>query len=226
MKHPNILAIAMICLSAFLYGQALSQWHYSTPNCTIALEPVVLEEVKGTVIFTSIEVIETTESAPIPDPTPTPIPDPIPETPQYVYYDLPLSDQLQEYTQDLCKAMEVDYPLVLAIMSEESWFDPKAISPTDDWGIMQINSSNHLWLERELGITDWLDPQQNIYAGIYILSLYSYLEDRQAIAMFFNSGPSTGKSNLKKGIFTGYSVDVMTALADLETRIREVNFSD
>lgn len=139
----------------------------------------------------------------------------------YVYYDIPLSLSLQEYTQGLCDLYQVSYPLVLAIMNTESYFDSQVISGentngTTDWGIMQINSNNHSWLEEKLGITNWLDPVQNILAGVYILSLYSYLEQPQLMAMYYNSGPSGGQKNREQGYFTDYSCALMVALEDLE----------
>lgn len=80
----------------------------------------------------------------------------------YVYYNVPLSDEIQRYTQDICKVYGVNYAHVLATMKQESNYMPTAVSPingngSQDWGIMQINSGNHNWLEVELGITDWLD---------------------------------------------------------------------
>lgn len=116
----------------------------------------------------------------------------------------------------------MQYTHVLATMKQESQFTPSAISPinhngSQDWGIMQINSGNHKWLEDELGITDWLDLRQNILAGIYILSHYNYHGDHfQAIAMCYNIGPSQGQSNYKQGIYTTYSYEALAKLEELE----------
>lgn len=142
----------------------------------------------------------------------------------YVFYNVPLSDEIQRYTQDLCDAFGVQYAHVLATMKQESEYTPTAVSPingngTQDWGIMQINSGNHKWLEGELGITDWLDIRQNILAGIYIMSHYNHHGDNfQAIAMCYNSGPSKGRSNYEKGIYTTYSYEAMEELQELEER--------
>lgn len=142
----------------------------------------------------------------------------------YVFYNVPLSDDIQRYTQELCDAFGVRYTHVLAIMKQESEYTPTAISPingngTQDWGIMQVNSGNHKWLEQELGITDWLDERQNILAGIYILSHYNYYGDNfQAIAMGYNSGPSKGRTNYEKGIYTTYSYEALEELQELEAR--------
>lgn len=143
------------------------------------------------------------------------------------YYDVPLSFQLQEYTQELCEEMGVHYPLVLAIMAQESGFNPSAISPANnngsrDFGLMQINSRNHQWLESVLDVSDWLDPRQSILAGIYILSLYDdWQEDYQTIAMLYNTGPTGGKSYLESGTFSEYSYQVMGKLEEIQSTTKE-----
>lgn len=89
-------------------------------------------------------------------------------------YNVPLDDALQRYTYNLCVDYEIEeyYPLVLAVMWRESEFVPTIISKTNDYGLMQINKINHKWLSEELGITDFLDAEQNIHAGVFMLSLY------------------------------------------------------
>ncbi len=158
--------------------------------------PVVEEEIVAEVLQTSATIIPPENS--------------------YHYYNIPLSQELQEYTQELCLEMGVHYPLVLSIMAQESYYTAEAISTTEDYGLMQINLCNHAWLEEELGITDWLDSKQNILAGIYILSLYGHFgEDYQRIAMWYNS-PKKGKEYETTGIFTSYSYGVMKNLEELE----------
>lgn len=151
---------------------------------------------------------------------------PLVEDSTSLYYNVPLSDELQIYTQELCFALGVSYPLVLAIMDIESRFQGNIVSPlnsngTQDYGLMQINSGNFLWLSEELGVSDFLEPYQNIYCGVYILSLFSYLEDPQIIAMYYNSGMGQGKKNVQKGIFTLYSTLVVEKIEEIEGRVRE-----
>jgi len=100
----------------------------------------------GTVVLPQVSV-----PSPCPSEAPPPeyqaIPEPEEQESGYVLYDVPLSEELQHYTQDLCKQYNVSFPLVLAIMTKESTFRPDVVSGTDDYGIMQINSCNHEWLE-------------------------------------------------------------------------------
>lgn len=164
--------------------------------------------------------------APILVATSPPTPEPLPETPKepesrYVIYDVPLSKELQRYTQDVCEEYGVNYPLVLAIMKQESEFRTDAISTTGDHGIMQINAGNHEWLEGVLGITDWLDPEQNILAGVYVLSQIDY-DDPHQILMSYNCGPSGAKNLWADGIYsTAYSRAVVENLNGLEVMTLE-----
>lgn len=135
----------------------------------------------------------------------------------YTIYDVPLSEELQRYTQDVCDEYGVSYPLVIALMKKESEFLPDTVSATNDYGIMQINRGNHEWLEGELGITDWFDPQQNILAGVYVLSRLNGYGDVHQILMCYNCGPSGAKNLWAEGIYTtAYSRAVVEIMDGLE----------
>lgn len=146
-----------------------------------------------------------------------------PALPPVIFYDVPLSTELQEYAYYLCHEMSVHYPLAIAVMQKESGFDSERVSQvnkngTTDHGIMQITSSNHDWLEQEIGITDWLDPEQNILAGVFILSIHTHYQDHHQILMAYNSGAGGAKDNFwDYGIYTNsYSEQVMEIMEGLE----------
>lgn len=124
-----------------------------------------------------------------------------------------LTEELQEFIYYICSGYNVDFALVLAVIKVESGFDIQAVSSTNDYGLMQINQRNHSWLTEELGITDYLDPYQNIYAGIFILRmLFERHNDVNKVLMAYNMG-ETGASRLwEKGIYeTDYIQEVLTA---------------
>lgn len=83
---------------------------------------------------------------------------------------IPLSEELQEYTWNLANEYGLSYDLVIAVMKQESNFNPNLISKTKDYGLTQVNKVNHNRLKQELKITDFLDPKQNIQAGVFILN--------------------------------------------------------
>lgn len=158
-------------------------------------------------------------SAP-PTPAPAPLPAPEPTSPSeapvrhrddIVTQGRLLSYDLQEIMQDCCDEYEVPYALALAIAEVESHFDPDAVSPTGDYGLMQINQINHEWLQ-EIGL-DPLTHAGNIEAGIYIISenLQNY-EDTELALMAYNSGPTGAKKLWDAGTYhTDYSRKVMAA---------------
>ena len=84
-------------------------------------------------------------------------------------YDVPMSDELQRYIREQAERQGVPFEIALAVIERESSYQPDAVSDTGDFGLMQINICNHRWLYEELGITDVMDPEQNIEAGLYIL---------------------------------------------------------
>ena len=115
----------------------------------------------------------------------------------------------------------VDYELVLAIIQNESGGDPNAISATGDYGLMQINKCNHAWLAENYGLTDMLDPKQNVIAGITILAtLYQSGDNTEAglhkILMAYNMGPGGAAEAWAAGRYTSaYSRTVMETWAAL-----------
>lgn len=127
--------------------------------------------------------------------------------------DIPLSDELQKFTYDTCKAYNVDYDLVLAIMAVESGYNAAAISSNgEDYGLMQINKINHNWLA-EKGLTDMLDAKQNITAGIMILAkLGENCHTTESLVMAYNMGESKAKKYLAKGKTTEYAKKVLDAI--------------
>lgn len=123
-----------------------------------------------------------------------------------------LAYDLQEIMQDQCERYGVPYALALAIAEVETHFDPDAVSPTHDCGLMQINQCNHEWLQG-LGM-DPLTHAGNIEAGVYIIGSYldRYGDTEQAL-MAYNNGPTGARKLWDAGVYqTDYTRKVMTAL--------------
>jgi membrane-bound lytic murein transglycosylase MltF len=91
-------------------------------------------------------------------------------------YDVPLLQELQEFTFNQCLKHDLSYSLVLAIMKTESNFNTMLVSSTNDYGLMQINKINHKWLSETICIEkfDPHNPYHNIEAGIWFLA---YIRD-------------------------------------------------
>lgn len=143
------------------------------------------------------------------------------------YYDIPLSKDLQLYTYNKCVEYGIPdhYELVLAMMWQESDYTANLISPTDDYGIMQINSCNHSWLVDLLGPTNFLDASDNINAGVYVISklLIKYDDEHKAL-MSYNMGEYGASLNWQAGNYTSnYSRGVVAKREAIEANNYNAN---
>lgn len=128
------------------------------------------------------------------------------------YYNVPLDMDLQDYIRQECIDAGLDMKLVLAIMKVESNFNPELISCTDDFGLMQVNKINFEEVERELGLTNMLDPYQGAKAGIFLLSKLKWNESEHQMLMAYNIGVAGAQRLWKQGIYeTDYSKKVLKA---------------
>lgn len=118
------------------------------------------------------------------------------------YFNVPLSQELQDYIRSVSDEYDVPMELILAMIDVESTFDPNTISGTDDYGLMQINSINFESLSEGLGVTNFLDPKQNILCGTYIISqhLRATGGDVTKAIMYYNNGPTGAEILWKQGI--------------------------
>ena len=136
-------------------------------------------------------------------------------------YDIALPETLQEHTYRLAEEYGIEqyYNVILALMWTESRFNPDAVSGTSDYGIMQINKWNHGWLQEELGITDFMDPYQNIEAGIKILSMHIHkYDDLHRALMAYNMGEGNAKKNWNKGRYSSkYSRQIINVAEELDS---------
>ena len=108
------------------------------------------------------------------------------------YYNVPLDMDLQDYIREECIDAGLDMKLVLAIM--------------------QVNKVNFEEVERELGLTNMLDPYQGAKAGIFLLSKLKWNESEHQMLMAYNIGVAGAQRLWKQGIYeTDYSKKVLKA---------------
>lgn len=129
----------------------------------------------------------------------------------FIPLDVSLNEDLQEFSFYLSSACDMDFTFIMALMKQESDFQSNIVSATNDYGLMQINEINHTYLKEQLGISDFLDPYENIKAGMFILrKLFEKYETPEKVLMAYNMG-ETGASQLwEQGIFeTNYTKNVL-----------------
>lgn len=140
------------------------------------------------------------------------------DTADVFLFDVPLSDSLQRYIYEICADENVPVTLVMAMIEHESGFDPEAVSPTDDYGLMQINAVNHEWLKEEYRCADMMNPYQNVFCGISIISSYidKYGELDKAL-MAYNMGNYGAQKAWKNGVTSiAYSEEILSLMKEYE----------
>ena len=131
----------------------------------------------------------------------------------YVYFDVPLEDELQEYIFDICKDYGVDPELIVSMIFHESNFDSAAIGTNDSgysYGLMQIMPRWNQARMEKLGCLDLLNPYQNVLVGVDLMA--EYIEKGYGIEwalMAYNGGPSYANRKAAEGVVSGYATRIM-----------------
>jgi len=132
---------------------------------------------------------------------------------KFVSMKIPLNVEMQLYTQELCDYYNVPYEVVLGVIDVESDFRLDIKSITNDYGLMQINGGNFDWLSETLGVTDLLDPKQNILCGVYILADLMNEYEGHLVFMGYNYGEGGMLRAVGKGYYSSpYSREVVVEI--------------
>ena len=129
------------------------------------------------------------------------------------YFNVPLSHSLQQYIYEICADNDLSVSLVIALIDQESNFNPECVSDTNDYGLMQINECNFQWVKEDYNSVDMFNPYQNVYCGINILAgyLHKYDDDYTKALMCYNLGEYGASKAWENGIFcTDYTKAVET----------------
>lgn len=123
-------------------------------------------------------------------------------------YNINLSKELQIYAYNMATRYGVPYELFLAMMYVESGFQANKISSTNDYGMCQINKGNHAYLTKQLGVTNFLDPYQNIQAGAFFLARYfkswgATVSDKATLELHALNSYNRGDGSYKKYLANG-----------------------
>ncbi|MGN0348199.1 MAG: transglycosylase SLT domain-containing protein [Roseburia sp.] len=140
---------------------------------------------------------------------------------------LPLAVDMEEEQQKeiyrICTEYSIDFALVMAMIKHESGYQSDAISQTSDYGLMQINKVNHAWLSESVGVTDYLNPYENVQAGCFLLrQLFEKYHDIDMVLMAYNMGEEGAAQLWEKGTFsTDYTSKVMNTQQDFIKQLNE-----
>lgn len=133
-------------------------------------------------------------------------------------YDVPLEPELQDYINQLCDDYNVDMPLVLAVIGQESNYNAGALGDDgNSIGLMQIQPQYHQQRMDRLGVTDLLDPYQNVTVGIDLLAeLINENKGAEWAVIAYNAGAGTADYHKTIGTRTEYVEGVMKLMEEIK----------
>lgn len=101
---------------------------------------------------------------------------------------LPASIPYRDLVAKYCQQYQMDWKLVAAVIRVESNFNPEAVSPAGAQGLMQLMPS----VQKDEGVTNPFDPDQNIAAGVRFLKkmLDAFEGDLELGLAAYNAGLS------------------------------------
>lgn len=134
------------------------------------------------------------------------------------YYDVPLDVDLQNHILILCEAYEVDPAIVIGMIQKESMFRADVVGDSGrSYGLMQIQPRWHAERMERLGVTDLLDPYQNIRVGVDFLSeLIDHYKSVDYALIAYNGGPAQANKHRSAGTVSGYVRAVKDAANQLK----------
>lgn len=131
--------------------------------------------------------------------------------PQFIALPVALPVDIQQSIASVCDEYNISFSFIMAMIYTESRFQVNAKSRYGDYGLMQINKMNHAWIAKATGVTNFLDPIQNVTAGCYMLAqLFEKYEEPHLVLMAYNLGEQKAKSLWKQNIYsTAYSRQIV-----------------
>lgn len=147
---------------------------------------------------------------------------------QKLIEDCLLSAELQWIAYDAIQESGIIKPSTFfALMEHESGFQTNAISPTDDYGLCQVNACTIPYLSRELGITsvyELLDGETCIRASIALLEYNAdYASSEAAILSMYHMGVG-GYSNWLQ-TSGGYATTPALEILEMSAKYKELDLS-
>ena len=135
------------------------------------------------------------------------------------YFDVNLSEDLQDHIFEECKKYDIDPAIVVAMIAKESVYNPDAIGDGgNSLGLMQIQPRWHRERMKKLGTTNLFNPYQNVTVGIDLLAeLFATGKSTEWVLMAYNGGRSYANEKLALGIVSDYANTVMTNARLLNT---------
>lgn len=141
-------------------------------------------------------------------------------------YNIKLPVEQQKHVYNMCRTYGVQYELLLAVMYVESGYNPNAIGGGNSYGLCQIHISNFTNLRNKLGVSNFLDPYDNIKAGAYMLAIYmgsgrKMSTDQTTIEVYALNSYNMGEGSYYRNCYSKGIVDrhYSTTVINLRNRL-------
>ncbi len=214
LRRQRILSIVMNTVTAATIGLALAflAW-WAFLSSPVAAAPVAPEEVDKLAPMIEEPTLGDPEADKPAEETTT-----APAAP--ALYDVPLAEDVQRHIMLTCEQYEIDPAIILAMIQRESRYKASAIGDSGkSFGLLQIQKRWHTERMDKLGITDLLDPLQNVTVGIdYLAELMDRGRGIEWALMAYNGGPSYANKLAAKGIVSTYAQAILDNSQALELK--------
>lgn len=126
-------------------------------------------------------------------------------------WDVPLEKDLQLFIADLCEEMSIEPELVLAMIEQESQWNPEAVGDGgNSLGLLQIQPRWHSARMDKLGCTDLFNPYENVKVAIDILAeKMAAGKGTEWALMAYNGGNQYANNLVAQGKVSGYAKEVL-----------------
>ena len=153
-------------------------------------------------VFTPPKEIEAVVSVVEPvEPIPTPEIEPV------LIYDVPLDEELQLFIIEQAEAHDIDPAIIVSMAKRESTYRADVVGDGgNSFGLLQVQPRWHQERMDRLGVTDLLDPYQNVTVAIDYLS--ELIERDKGIAWAL-AAYNAGASGANKGYGMDYATEVL-----------------
>ena len=142
--------------------------------------------------------------------------------PEETFYSVPLNAEIQTCIKALCEEKGIDPAIIIAMAEVESNYNSDAIGDGgNSFGLMQIQPRWHSERMATLGVTDLLDPKQNVTVGIDILAelVAKYDGNIEMALVAYNAGPTGAYRHwFSRGV---YSSDYSTKVLEISSKLKE-----
>ena len=131
--------------------------------------------------------------------------------PAVVRYPVPLDDDLQEFIVRECGFQGVDPSIIFAMIDRESDFDIDAVGDRGkSFGLMQIQPRWHQARMDKLGVTDLMNPYQNVTVGVdYLAELLDSGKGIEWALMAYNGGMKYANELKAIGMVSDYAGEIL-----------------